>query len=288
MIGSLYDTRGVIVGQAAGFVAPENTPLPGDSITVFDESVWLSDAFTVGAATAGTVQFTVSGIPTKPGTFTTASVAYNATATAVAAAIQAVLPAGYTAFCTLTGGLYTFWVSGPGAYKIVIVPAVGTALTGGALANTLNPWSATGGTEQGWTTSWQPNATNIQIEEQATPVDQQMSSAAFQFSANLAEDTINNWQFATGGSLATQTPTTSLFGKTTLSMASVFTRFAIALETKNSVSMPRRFYAPSAIAVAQVSQAFRRADGARMIPVQFTTVCDITQCQIIEITANHS
>lgn len=290
MIGSLYNSKGVITAQAAGFYAPASTPLPNDSITVFDELAWLGYLIGVGAASAGSFTVTISGPPAVlAAPVTTAVIAWNATLSAVLAAIQLVLPVGYTAIGSGAAPSWTVAIQGPGAYLLTLTTAVGVALTGGTLSTTPPAWTAAGGTEQGWSDSYAPNVQNIVIEEQQTPVDQEITDATFQFSANLSEDTINNLKLAYGASAAVQTPTTTLFGKTSLTIQTVLTQLAVALETKGATSgFPRRIYVPQMTCVAAVSRAYRRAAGQRLIPVTFTSVCPLSLIQVVEITANHS
>lgn len=293
-IGDLYNSKNVIVGQAAGFYGPENTPLPSDSITVFDSVAWLSYSVTIGTNTAGNYTLTVGGV-------TTSTIAFGATATAVQTAVATALAtvlgitvAQATAYVSVTGtgAVATPWVvtlTGPAARYSSTVTATLTGLTGGAgAAITVSPWKAAGATEQGWQVNYNPNVQNINIEEQPTPVDSQVTDAVLTFVANLSEDVVESWILALSATATVQAPDTTHFGKTTLALQNALPRVTAALETKNSKGMPRRYYVPSMTVAANVGTNFRRAAQQRLIPVTFTSVCDLSAIQIVEITANHS
>lgn len=286
-IGSLYNSRNVVVGQAAGFFAPPNTLLPADSITVFDSAVWGATIIGVGAATAGTYLVTLTGGPLAA-PVTTAAITWNAVASAVASAIQAVLPPGYVAVVTGTAPTWTIDITGVAADQIVVSAAVGTALTGGALVVTPPAWSACGATEQGWAVNYTPTVQDINIEEQPTPVGQQVTTSKLEFVANLAEDTVASLQLALSAAATIQAPDATHFGKTTLTLQPTLPQLAVALETQNAKGLPRRYYIPVATCATNVGQTFRRAAASRMVPVTFTSVCDLSAIQIVEITANHS
>lgn len=291
-IGSLYDTSKVVIGQAAGFVALPNTPLPADSITVFDETVWLNTIVGLGGATGGTWTLTLSSGPLAA-PVTISAIPFGVTNTTLAASIQAVLPAGYTAIVTGTGAIATPFniaITGPGSAQIIVTGS-GSSLTGlaGSFLLTPSPWTAAGATEQGWQTQYNPSVQDTYIEEQQTQVAQQINTATWQFIANLAQDTVQSLQWALSATKTVQAPDSTHFGKTKLNLSgAALPTYAVALETKTYAGMPRRFYVPVATCAVQVSQSYRRANGMRMVPVTFTSICPIEQIEIDDITANHS
>jgi hypothetical protein len=146
------------------------------------------------------------------------------------------------------------------------------------------PWASCGATEQGWQVNWNPQTNDINIDEQPTPVDQQMSTAALQFVANLAEDTVASWGFALNADKTVTAPSTGVFGKTTLTPNGSLKRYKVVLETQNQQDMPRRFIVPKMTCAANVGATFRRAAGARLIPVTFTSICKLSDIQVVEIT----
>lgn len=284
MIGTLYNARGVVVGQAAGFIAAADTPLPKDSTTVFDETLWLGHGIDVGAATAGTFTLTLTGGPFGATPVDTAAITFDATSVALAAAVQAVLPAGYTAAATGAAPTWSLSISGPGGADIAVTGDP-TGLTGGALTVTDSPWKAAGATEQGWAVNYTPSTQDINIEEQPTPVQQQVTSAKFEFTANLAEDTVQSLQWALSATASVQAADATHHGKTTLTMQPTLPTLAVALETKNMFGFPRRYYVPRMTCAATVGQTFRRANSSRLVPVTFGSICNLDEIQVVEITS---
>lgn len=293
-IGDLYNSKNVIVGQAAGMYAPENTPLPADSITLFDTTVWLGFSITIGTNTAGNFTITIGGQVTGPIVFGAAASVVETAVEAACATLLGLTTAQVAPYVTVTGtgAVATPWVitlSGPLAKYTSSVTANLATLTGGAGALlTVSAWNPAGATEQGWQVNYNPNVQNINIEEQPTPTDSQVTDAVLTFVANLSEDTVENWLLALSAVKTIQAPTVTLFGKTMLTMQNSLPRVACALETKGSKGFPRRWYVPSMTVAANVGSNFRRAAQQRLIPVTFTSVCDLSAIQMVEITANHS
>lgn len=286
-IGSLYNKRNVVVGQAAGFIAPAYSVPPPDSATVFDPAVYLNYAVSVGAATAGSITVTLTGGPfLLTGPVTTGAIAWNASASVAAAAIQAVLPAGYTAVVTGTGATaWQIYIVGPGSYDIVVTAVIGTALTGGALLVVPPIYTAAGATEQGWQVNYNPSTQDITIEEQQTPVGQEINSAVYQFQATLSEDTAKQLAWALGATTTVQAADSTHFGKTTLNLQGDLPTYTVVLETKNRKSFPRRYYVPEMTCAANFTQTFRRSNGQRMVPVTFSSICAIEDISVEEIEA---
>lgn len=282
-IGSFYNAKGVKVGQAMGMYAVLDAPLPGDSIIPFDESSWSVYSFSVGAASAGTWALTISDGP-LPAPVTTAGIAFGAASSAVKAAIEAVLPSGYVATVTGTAPNWKVSITGPGASEFGIT-GIGTGLTGGTFVAVNPVWSPFGGTEQGWSLNYAPNVQNINIEEQSTQVDQELTDASFQFTANLAENKLKNLQLSMGGNIAVVAAGAGVYGSRSLSLLSDLPRMAVCVETTNYKGTVRRHYVPEMTAQANVAQAFRRSAAMQMIPVTFTSICPPESIIIKDITA---
>lgn len=301
-IGSFYNARGVLVGQAMGLYAPENTPLPADTINLFDEATWASTAVSVGAATAGAITLSLSGGPIDPGNplttngvITTAPIAYNAPAATVAAAITTALNAAgvysLTPVVTGTGSSVTPWVIalvGAAGAEVVVSAAVGTPLTGGALLLVPPAWTPCGGTEQGWQNTYNPSVQEITIEEQSTPTGRNVTTATYEFTANLSEDSMDNLKLALSAARTITAPDATHYGVDELSLTSNLPVLAVALETKNRRGYPRRYYIPGATVATNVGQTFARASKQRLVPVTFSSVCDTSLIKVRSITANHA
>lgn len=286
-IGSFYDAQGVVVGQAVGFIAAQDVALPNDTTAVFDELTWCPYGITVGAASAGTFTLTASGGPLGNTGVTTAPIAFGAAATVVAGALTAVLPVGYTAVGSGAAPTWQIAIVGPGANDILI-SGTGTSLTGGAFAVVPPPWISAGATSAGWTAAYNPTVQDTNIEEQPTPVQQQVTSATLQFTADLSEDTVRSLQLGLSATSNIQAPDTTHYGKNTMSLQPTLPKVAAALEAANKFGFPRRWYIPEATCAAQMQQAYRRANGQRLIPVTITSVCALSAIKVIEITAAHT
>lgn len=289
-IGSFYNAQGVLVGQAMGMIAAADVALPADTITPFEEVTWLFTKVQLGTPSAGTWTLTLTGGPLAA-PIALVAITYNVTNVALAALIQAQLPAGYTAVVTGTGAIATpfiITVTGPGSGKIVITGS-GAGLTSGTFLVTPPPWSPLGATEQGWQMNYGVSTQDINIEEQPTPVGRQLTSATFEFTANLSEDVVENLQYALNATKTIQAPDVTHYGKTSLRLqASALPIYAVALEVKNRFTMPRRYYVPEMTCATNVGQTFARARGQRLIPVTFSSVCAAELILVDEITSNHS
>lgn len=150
------------------------------------------------------------------------------------------------------------------------------------------PWVSCGGTEQGWQVNWNPQTQDISIDEQPTPVDQQMTTASLQFVANLSEDTVASWQYALNATKTVVAATVTVFGKTVLTPQPTLVRYKVVLESQTVNAMPRRYIVPIMTCAANVGAQFRRAAGQRLIPVTFTSICQLEDIQMVEITSSHT
>jgi hypothetical protein len=291
-IGSFFNTKGVIVGQAMGLYAPAYTPLPADTIKVFDEPTWVSTQVSLGGATGGTWTLSLAkGVIDN--TVTTAALAFGITSTALATALTAALvAAGYTNVTPVVTGAGTagspFMIAfvGPGAAEIVVT-GTGT-LTGGSGATPLvtpPSWSAMGGTEQGWGTSYTPQTQDITIEEQQTPVGRYITGATYEFTANLSEDSMENLTLALSGARTITAAASGVYGSDQMTMTENLPVIAVALETQNRKGYPRRYYVPGATCAVNVGQTFRRAAAQHLIPVTFSSVCPTEDIAVRSITA---
>lgn len=149
----------------------------------------------------------------------------------------------------------------------------------------IDPWKSAGGTEQGWQVNWAPQTQDINIDEQPTPVDQQMVTASLQFVANLSEDTVNSWGLALNADQTIIAPGAGTFGKTVLVPNGTLKRYKVVLESQTSGDMPVRYIVDEMTCAGNVGAQFRRAAGQRLIPVTFTSICPISGIKRVEITA---
>lgn len=288
-IGQLYDVNKVKVGSAAGFIMDVTTPDPPDSLTVFDPAVWQSSTVTLKTTTpptGGTFLITLDDGPFLVPT-DTAAIAFGAAASAVKAAVDLILPEDYESIVSgAAGGPYKVAFEGSRGGDIV-VDIDGALLTGGSGTSTATgtPYIAAGGTEQGWQVAWNPQTADIRIDEQPTPVDQQLDTATLQFVANLAQDTFTSWAFALNADKTVIAPASGVFGKNRLTPSTVLKRYKVVLETQSDLDLPRRFKVPLMTCAGNVGALFKRSGTQRLIPVTFTSICQFNQITIDEITA---
>jgi hypothetical protein len=163
---------------------------------------------------------------------------------------------------------------------------LGDATLGWAASN----WSYIGATDQGVTATFNPSMSNIQIEEQVMPVASLVSTATYQITFSMAEETLTNIKMAygTGGSVSVTAPGTGQPGKSVLQLGSqgtIFPYLAAAILGQNDSGYPRVFYVPKIQSAGQVQTAFRRAAAERMYPVTLNALCDLSQMDVIDITA---
>ena len=152
----------------------------------------------------------------------------------------------------------------------------------------LSNWNYVGSTDQGVTLTFNPSMSNLQVEEQVTPIASLVSTATYQITLSMAEETINNINMAYGNA-GTQIQTAANFGtnqpaKTVLNLSSNFKYLAAAVLGTNPQGYPRIFYIPKMQSAGQVQTAFRRAADKRMYPVTLNALCDLSLIQIIDIT----
>jgi hypothetical protein len=147
------------------------------------------------------------------------------------------------------------------------------------------PWKAAGATEQGWTINWNPTTQNVTIDEQQTPVDQELTEATLTFVANLSEDTVDSWGIGMNADKTVVAPATGVFGKTILKPNRTLKRYKVVLESQSAGDMPVRYIVDEMTCAGNLGVQFRRAAGQRLIPVTFTSVCPLSGIQRVEITA---
>jgi hypothetical protein len=150
-----------------------------------------------------------------------------------------------------------------------------------------NPWAYVGSTEAGVNTNFNPNMSELAIEEQVTPVASLVNTATYQVTTSMSEETLThiNLAYGGGGTVATVSQGVGQPGKSTLSLSSIFPTLACAVLGKNNLGYPRVFYIPKVQSAGQVQTAFRRAAQQRLYPITLNALCDLSQIQVIDITA---
>lgn len=195
----------------------------------------------------------------------------------------------YNADFVLTGPAQ-LWIQ-PYVFGTPAVLPADTILLGGLWTS---PWRAIGATKEGVTGRFARQVQNINIEEQNTPVDQKTTSAAFTFTAQLSEDTLETIRDAYGGgTIVVTAPGAGTKGKKTLTLSEELQYLAMGFETLASPRAAviteepwRRMLIPKISSAAEVETPYRRADSQRVYPVTFTSLVPIASCPIIELNAD--
>jgi hypothetical protein len=150
----------------------------------------------------------------------------------------------------------------------------------------LAPWVAAGATNEGFKVNVDVSTTTITIEEQATPVAEQVESKNMTFEAALVEDTMDTIRLSWGGGTivsAAATPTTPGTQKMTLSDQTLY--YTWAMEMRNFRGFARRIYVPKVSITGSGDVNFRRAADKRAYPMRVVSLCKPSEIQIVDITA---
>jgi hypothetical protein len=300
-IGQLYASNNVVVGQAACFVAPANTPMADPSTVVmgdaFSPTPWAAATLsTTLALTAGTyiLTYTLNGVAYPVAT----ALSYNATNAIIQSALLTALTgAGAVAGdVVVTGGPLTTattpikinlddkLIGGTWALSALTGIAPGTAKL--SIANPL--WLPLGATDQGWTFASNKTTQTIDIEEQSTPVAITMTTQAMMIQGALSEDVTHVLAIAYNMTQHFTAPTTTTPGYQTLTATDSVLEYAVALVMQNLYGYPRWLYIPQSTSLTNVTGAFRRASAKRMYAVEFSSVCPINQIKMLEFTRVHT
>lgn len=149
-----------------------------------------------------------------------------------------------------------------------------------------SPWASAGATDEGYKVTVDSSTTQITIEEQALPVDEQVESKTITVEASLAEDTMKTLQlFFAGASITTTNAGTTTPGTEKMVLSSGLKLLTIALEMANPLGLARRIYIPKVSAIGSGDVSFRRASAKHMYPLRFTSLCKPEEIQIVNITA---
>jgi hypothetical protein len=266
-----YNTNNVLVGPAALYFAPVNTPLPADSSVLFDPTNWTGKTLTANGATAVTLAVT-----TAAGTQTTSSQTLPGTAAAFQTALAGLsnVGAGNVTVTGAAGGPYTIvFANSLGAVTLAV-----TGSTGGTPTVTGGLWTPAGATDAGWTFGKSINIQDINIEEQGPPVGRFVTSSSYSISGTILEASRANWQLALNAVktlIAAGAGGSGIPGVNLLTMQDALVHYAVALESKNEYGFATRDYIPDAVQGENVSVVHRRAAAAKGLAVAFTSVCPV-------------
>jgi len=280
-IGKLYNSKNVVVGQAACLIAPANTPVPdiakSNLSDPFDLAPW--GAYTIATGTATSFTLTYGGSTT--------------TVLTVAAITAAMIKAALEALPTV--GVGNAFVSGAaGAWSVSFADSV----TGGGLVLTGTPtpagggfvvsnqlWTPVGATDQGWKFGSNKSTQPINIEEQSANVKTTMTTQVFTVEGVAAEDISRTLAIVYNMYITMVASGVGMAGYERMNLTDDILEYAVALIMANKAGYPRWLYVPSTTCLGDVDTTLRRASAKRMYNAVFTSDCDISAIQLLNVVS---
>jgi hypothetical protein len=144
-------------------------------------------------------------------------------------------------------------------------------------------WTVLGATNEGFKVNAEASTTTITIEEQSTPVGEQMEAKTLSIEAALAEDTLESISLAWGG--GTITTVAGPPAKRTMPLLDGIKYVHIAMETKNPAGFARRYYIPKMSMFGSGETSFRRAAEKRLYPIKMNSLCKPSDIIIVDFTS---
>lgn len=283
---AIYNPRNVNVGDSTLYIAPAWTPCPPDNLLPFVPDRLIGKTLTANGATAVTLSVSnAQGVATTSSLTTFGSV----TGAALKSALEGLANVGAGKVTVTAPGGGTAVAGGP--FLIVFSTDLGactlavTASTGGTPTITGGLWVPLGATEAGFTFTKNVTTSDIGIEEQSNPVNRFIQSQTPGFSGNLAEDTIDNFGFATNmvksyiAAGAGQPAVTQLVGTEDL------VHYACYHESATAAGLSEITYIPDTVCTDTVTIAYRRTANPRLIPVSFGALCKPSEFLRRRVTA---
>ncbi len=144
-------------------------------------------------------------------------------------------------------------------------------------------WTILGATNEGFKINAEASTTTVTIEEQSTPVGEQMESKTVGIEAELAEDTLESISLAWGG--GTIATVAGPPAKRTMSLVDTIKYVQVAMEMKNSNGFARRIYIPKMSIFGSGETSFRRAAEKRLYPIKMNSLCKPSDIIIVDFTS---
>lgn len=138
-------------------------------------------------------------------------------------------------------------------------------------------WTSVGGTNEGFKINADTSITDINIEEQSSPVAQQVNARSLNLTAALAEDTLESMRLSWGGGTITATT-----GRRTMALSDQIQYYTLGADMFNAAGFTRRIYIPKVGISGSGDVEFRRAAGARLYPVAIKSLCAPDQIQVVD------
>jgi len=185
-----------------------------------------------------------------------------------------------------------------GPARMLVAP-IGTTLP--TLDGTVDPitwdvaWKEVGYTDDGTKLSYQPTLKEILVDEEPAPVKRALDTEKATISANCAESTVQNLNYAISASTLTSSAADTTHAQlATLDVGGgALNEVMVGLEGLSPAGMQRIIIAYRAQAQANVQLQFKRGDKT-IIPVELALLADSTKpagsnlLKIVDILAPHS
>jgi hypothetical protein len=148
-------------------------------------------------------------------------------------------------------------------------------------------WNFNGATDSGVSLNWNPSTTDINIEEQPTPVAVLIEKVDYTISFDFSEETLQNIALAYGGSgsVAVTAPGAGQPGKSVLTLSTTYPTLNCAVVGRNQLGYARVFYIPGVMSVGSVKTDFRRSASQRLYPCELSMTCPFSALEIVDLTA---
>lgn len=174
----------------------------------------------------------------------------------------------------------------PDVPAVLPVDTVGTGVEWPNTGGGVTPWVHLGFTDQGWKLKLSTKTSEINVEEQSSPIDILADGKTMTVSGTLSEASLQHarWSYG-GGTITTQAPGVGVIGKQTLSLQDKLEKWAIGLDTVNVHGFWRRILLPKCVITSDVEVTFRRAAQQQMFPFEATSISDISEIDYVDMTA---
>ena len=276
-INDLYDTTGVVVGQAAVLFAPVNTPLPPLSAISF------SDPFSMSPWTAATVNGAVAPVTAFTITYTKGGSAQTTTSLSVSALTATQIQTAVAALSNVGAGNVVVGGTAASGWTIALSDAASGGVitvsgTGGTPTVTSPLWTPSGATDAGWTFGAAKTTSPVNIEEQSTQVGMNLNTQSVSISGALAEESAKTLALSLNGVITTVAASSGVPGYDEVNPTDTVLQYAVVMLSQQANGKPKITYAPSWTQLTNASVPFRRAGGnKRTYGVSFETSCKTSQ-----------
>lgn len=239
-------------------------------------------------------------MPSDPGASRTVADGVTNSTTLLTSATAAFTVADQGGTVTGTGiPAGTYIVSRTSATNVVMSQAATASGTGVSITVTTGvatggpwggAWIAEGATDAGVTFTVTPKENDIYVEEQSTPALTPIDTMDVTIDFTSAEDVMANMLLSYGvGTITTQAATTTVVGKSTLTLGLTSIPWSVGFEAVNSFGLYRRVYIPKALSAGTAAAtSYRRAKAERMYAVKFRAICPQQQILIVDQTSAHT